>query len=56
MEGQEAGQKLAHNYQAFYINGHLYQAIVTSKLGSNKNAELLRFLDSFRLHDKGPAK
>ncbi len=48
---EKGGIKVAVTYQAFYVDGRLYQVMVGSRPGVKEKVEARRFLDSFRLHD-----
>src|SRR5262245_46726835 len=47
----QADRKDAITYRAFYVSGRLFQVLASAVPGDKDKADLLKFLDSFQLHE-----
>jgi hypothetical protein len=55
-ELEQDGVKMIVNQRIYYLDGRLYQAIVASAVIAKDKAEVSKFLDSLKLHDKKDEK
>jgi hypothetical protein len=55
-EIEQNGVKMITNQRIYYLDGRLYQAMVVSAVVAKDKAEVSKFLDSFKLHDKKDKK